>query len=229
MWRSRQIPGLRGETLRLRSGQALGTRHSNATNNMRIIAGKFRSRQLTAPRGWKTRPTSDRLRETIFNVLTPWIEGAVFADLFAGTGAVGIEALSRGARRAYFAEIAKPPLTALRDNLEKLGIGSGMDSEALVEPAGTLALLRRLLKQGIQLDVVFLDPPYSDREAYQTTLQFLAEQPVLSVEAIVVVEHARRLPLVKIDENLQPFRSIEQGEAAVTFFRCNTSKLKMSG
>ena len=70
---------------------------------MRIVAGKFRSQLLVAPKGWKTRPTSDRLRETLFNVLAPRIERAVFADLFAGTGAVGIEALSRGAERVYFA------------------------------------------------------------------------------------------------------------------------------
>jgi 16S rRNA (guanine966-N2)-methyltransferase len=181
---------------------------------MRIIAGKFGSQQLAAPKGWKTRPTSDRLRETLFNVLGPRIHGAVFADLFAGTGAVGMEALSRGARQVYFAENAPPPLTALRGNLEKLRVGP----EAQVEPAGTLALLRRLGKQGVELDIVFLDPPYSDANAYTTTLEFLANTPILSADAIIMAEHARRSPLPEISKRLHPYRSIEQGEAALTFF-----------
>ena len=181
---------------------------------MRIIAGKFRSHQLIAPKGWKTRPTSDRLRETLFNVLAPRIEAAVFADLFAGTGAVGLEALSRGARQVYFAENAPPPLAALRENLEKLRAGT----EAQVDPAGTLPLLRRLVKQGVELDIVFLDPPYSDQSAYETTLNFLAGQPILSADAIIVVEHARRSPSPTTIGPLQAYRTIDQGEAALTFF-----------
>lgn len=183
---------------------------------MRIIAGKFRSQTLLAPKGRDTRPTSDRLRETLFNVLAPRIEGAIIADLFAGTGAVGIEALSRGARQVYFAENGKKSLATLRENLKKFGIGA----EANVEPAGTLALLRRLLKQGIRLDIVFLDPPYKHEQAYRETLQFLAENPSLSPQALVVAEHARRSPLVAFG-NLQPFRTIPQGEASLTFFHCN--------
>src|SRR5258708_6976091 len=94
---------------------------------VRIIAGQFRSRKLIAPDGLKTRPTSDRLRETLFNVLQPRIEGAVFADLYAGSGAVGLEALSRGAKHVHFAENAKPPLIALRENAGSLGLEEGGD------------------------------------------------------------------------------------------------------
>ena len=187
---------------------------------MRIVAGKFRSQLLVAPKGWKTRPTSDRLRETLFNVLAPRIERAIFADLFAGTGAVGIEALSRGAERVYFAENAKPPLAALRSNLEKLRIGL----EAQVESGGALPLLRRLLKQRCQLDIIFLDPPYNDQSSYETTLHFLAKEPVLSAKAIIVAEHSRRLPPLPAVEALEAYRSIEHGEAALTFFRRRESK-----
>ena len=184
---------------------------------MRIISGKFRSQTLAAPKGWKTRPTSDRLRETLFNVLAPKIQGAVFADLFAGTGAVGIEALSRGAKQVYFAENAGKPLAALRANLEKLRIGS----EAQVEPAGTLLLLRSLLAQEVHLDIVFLDPPYGDRLAYDEVLHFLAEYPILSAGGLVVAEHSRRSPVVEPSGRLRPYRQITQGEAALTFFHCN--------
>src|SRR6478672_9648598 len=106
---------------------------------MRVIAGKYRSRSLTAPRGDKTRPTSDRLRETLFNILAPRMEGCQFADLYAGTGAVGIEALSRGAAHVWFTEKADPALSAIRTNLRELKICGGFT----IEDRGTGALLER--------------------------------------------------------------------------------------
>jgi 16S rRNA (guanine966-N2)-methyltransferase len=186
---------------------------------MRVIAGKFRSQPLASPKGRDTRPTSDRLRETLFNVIAPHIQNAVFADLYAGTGAVGIEAISRGARQVYFAENAKVPLETLRHNLDRLQI----HDQAIVEPKGTHPLLRRVLQQGILLDLIFLDPPYRDQLAYETVLTFLAEHSILQDDAIVVVEHSRRYCLPKLNLQLQPYRRIEQGEAALTFFRYNTN------
>ena len=185
---------------------------------MRVIAGKYRSQPLASPKGRDTRPTSDRLRETMFNVIAPNIQDAIFVDLFAGTGAVGIEALSRGARQVYFAENAKIPLQTLRHNLDRLEIRD----EAIVDPDGTLPLLRRLLKQKILVDLIFLDPPYKDKLAYETVFSFLAQQSFLHADAIVMVEHSRRFSLPNLDLQLQPYRRIEQGEAALTFFRCNT-------
>lgn len=183
---------------------------------MRIIAGKFRSLPIVAPKGWKTRPTSDRLRETLFNVLAPAIPHAIFADLFAGTGAVGIEALSRGAAQVYFAEHEASALAALHANLKKVRAGA----EARVEPGGTQALLQRLAQQGTMLDIVFLDPPYSDRPAYQATLDTLSRHPILSRNATVIVEHSRRDSVADIiARHFQPYRVLEQGEAALTFCR----------
>jgi 16S rRNA (guanine966-N2)-methyltransferase len=193
-------------------------RHTD-TSSMRVIAGKYRSQPLASPKGGDTRPTSGRLRETLFNVLAPRIQDSIFADLFAGTGAVGIEAISRGARQVYFAENAKVPLQTLRANLDRLGIRD----EAIVEPAGTLPLLRRLLKQGVRPDLIFLDPPYRDQLAYETVLGFLAEHAMLDSNAIVVVEHSRRIHLPDLNLQLQPYRTIEQGEAALSFFGCNTN------
>src|SRR5260221_13554247 len=94
---------------------------------MRIIAGKFRSRKLQAPTGTDTCPTSDRLRETLFNVVATAVQDSVWLDLFAGTGAIGIEALSRGARMAYFVESSKRAARTLRENLHSLGIESGFE------------------------------------------------------------------------------------------------------
>src|ERR1019366_8368827 len=123
---------------------------------MRIIAGSFRSRILKAPSGLQTRPTSDRLRETLFNVLTPRIQGARFLDLYAGSGAVGIEAISRGAAHVSFVEQAPPALKILRANLASLSITSGYRIEA----AKVAAFLRAAQKAQQQFDLIFLDPPY---------------------------------------------------------------------
>src|ERR1700680_4613791 len=120
---------------------------------MRIIAGSLRSRTLQAPPGLATRPTSDRLREALFNVLASRIEVAAFLDLYAGSGAVGIEALSRGAARVVFVERAAPALKVLHANLARLEIKEGFEAKA----GSVSAFLRR---GGAGFDVVFLDPPY---------------------------------------------------------------------
>jgi 16S rRNA (guanine966-N2)-methyltransferase len=184
--------------------------------HMRVIAGRYRSRQLVAPRGIKTRPTSDRMRETLFNVLAPRIQDAVVADLFAGTGAIGIEALSRGARQVYFAENARPALMALRANLQTLGIGP----EATVEASGALPLLRRLVASGVRLDVIYLDPPYREEQAYTQILGFLGREPILQPDAVVVAEHTRRTELPEVP-GLEAYREITHGEASICFFRRN--------
>src|ERR1700722_19279440 len=119
---------------------------------MRVIGGEFRSRVLKSVPGLDTRPTPDRLREALFNVLAPHMGGAVFADLYAGTGAVGIEAISRGAARAIFIEQSRPAATVIRENLKALEI----ESRAQVLIGRVTALLKKM-----QADIVFLDPPYA--------------------------------------------------------------------
>ncbi|HEY2036623.1 MAG TPA: RsmD family RNA methyltransferase, partial [Steroidobacteraceae bacterium] len=118
---------------------------------MRIIGGSLGSRTLQAPPGLATRPTSDRLRETLFNVLAPRIEGAAFLDLYAGSGAVGIEALSRGAARAVLVERAPPALKVLRANVARLQIGKGIEVHA-----GAVSAFLRRGAAGAGFDVVFL-------------------------------------------------------------------------
>ena len=139
---------------------------------MRVIAGQYRSRILSAPPGEQTRPTSDRLRETLFNILAPRLEGARFVDLYAGTGAVGIEAISRGAAHTWFAENAIPALKSLRANLAALKIAS---SYFTIEDRGVPQLLQRLPKflGAHTLDLVYVDPPYEQEDAYTQTLGYL--------------------------------------------------------
>src|SRR5215469_10088732 len=119
---------------------------------MRVIAGEYRSRRLETPRGMATRPTSDKLRETLFNVLGPRVEGAKFVDLYAGSGAVGIEAISRGAEFVWFAEKAPAASAAIWANLRALKIAGGY----ALEDRGVSRLLSGLLKRTRVVDVVFL-------------------------------------------------------------------------
>jgi 16S rRNA (guanine(966)-N(2))-methyltransferase RsmD len=183
---------------------------------MRVIAGKFRSRLLQAPRGVATRPTSDRLRETLFSVLGPRVEGSRFVDLYAGSGAVGIEAISRGADFVWFAEDARPAVAAMRANLSALKIAGGF----ALEDRGVGKLLQSLVAKERAADIVFLDPPYEDAEEYESTLKFLARNhaAALADGAVVVAEHARKQPLEARYSVLERTRVLEQGDAALSFY-----------
>ncbi len=182
---------------------------------MRIIAGSLRSRSLLAPAGLATRPTSDRLRETLFNVLTPRMEGAAFLDLYAGSGAVGMEAASRGAGRVVCVERAVPALTILRTNLERLGLEEGIEVYA--------GAVNSYLRQGISgsaFDVVFLDPPYDAADEYAAALGLLGGEAVKLLEAgaVVVAEHRRKEVLNENYGVLARRRLLLQGDAALSFF-----------
>ncbi len=181
---------------------------------MRIIAGTYRSRVLAAPPGMATRPTSDRLRETLFNILAPRIEGAAFLDLYAGSGAVGLEALSRGAASVTFVERAQPALKALRANLSTLGIQQGLH----VRTAAAAAFLRAY--RGHAFHLVFLDPPYDAAAEYESTLGLLggAAASILAADALVIAEHRRKQRLEECCGALARTRLLEQGDAALSFY-----------
>ncbi|HLZ33979.1 MAG TPA: 16S rRNA (guanine(966)-N(2))-methyltransferase RsmD, partial [Nitrospira sp.] len=136
---------------------------------MRVIAGTYRSRPLAAPSGLSTRPTSDRLRETLFNVLAPRIQGAKFLDLYAGSGAVGIEAISRGAARVAFVERAAPVLKVLRANLDRLGI----TRDFRIHSGSVVSFLRGPRSCASEFSIVFLDPPYDASDEYAAVLALL--------------------------------------------------------
>lgn len=183
---------------------------------MRVIAGEFRSRQLVAPRGMATRPTSDRLRETLFNVLGPRLVGTRFADLYAGSGAVGIEALSRGAACCCFVENAPAAVAAIRENLTALKI----KDRFAIESRSSARALADLAQRQQRFDLVFLDPPYEAAAEYTATLDVLAANAaaLLSPETLVIAEHARRAPLPERFGVLRRTRLLEQGDAALSFY-----------
>ena len=165
----------------------------------------------------QTRPTSDRLRETLFNILAPRLDGCRFVDLYAGTGAVGIEALSRGAAHVWFAENAEAALVSLRANLTALKIDRGFT----VEDRGVGAVLQRLGKLTQPMDVIFLDPPYEAEAEYMETLGFFGSargRQMLAANAVVIAEHGSKTKLAGRYGALVQTRVVKQGDASLTFF-----------
>jgi len=181
---------------------------------MRVIGGKYRSRALRSLKGQALRPTSDRLRETLFNILGSAVEDSVFVDLYAGTGAVGIEALSRGARAAVFVEQHAPAAALIRRNLESLGIFG----KAEIFGVDVLRGLERLEARHAHAQFVFLDPPYAAAEEYERALEFLGDSPIVA-PGRVIVEHLRKRALPERVGELELARVVEQGDAALSFYR----------
>ncbi len=186
---------------------------------MRVIAGTYRSRILKSLKGLSLRPTSDRLRETLFNVLAPNISGARFVDLFAGTGAIGMEALSRGAAEVVFIENHAPAVTLIRRNLESLGIKSGFTVLAVDALRGLAMLASRKQSCAHGYDYVFLDPPYAAAEDYSRVLEFLGCADLFAPGGIVIAEHRRNFDLSEEAGALRRFRVLKQGDAGLSFYR----------
>jgi 16S rRNA (guanine966-N2)-methyltransferase len=178
---------------------------------MRVIAGEFRSRILKTLPGLDTRPTPDRLRESLFNILAPRLEGVTFLDVYAGTGAVGIEALSRGAAHAIFVEKNRAAVDVIRDNLHALGI----ENRAEVFTAKALTVLDRLTA-----DIVFLDPPYGLEREYATGLDLLGTRQ----NPLVIVQHSTRLTLGDCYGSLRRRRVVKQGDNSLSFYEHQRSE-----
>lgn len=184
---------------------------------MRVIAGQYRSRPLRSMPGLDLRPTSDRLRETLFDVLAAArnLTDCVWLDLYAGTGAVGIEALSRGARQVYFVESAKKHARLLRDNLAALDITNGFEVQER-EVSKALGLLE---STGVVCDYCFLDPPYRMRGEYERTLGYLSQSRLLQPSSIVIAEHEKKFDPGERFGALVRYRRLDQGDAALSFYR----------
>jgi len=186
---------------------------------VRVIAGKFRSRPLRTLPGIDLRPTADRLRETLFNVLSagdqPVFEGQVWLDLCAGTGAVGIEALSRGAAKVYFVESSPAAASLIERNLDSLGVDAGFE----VVKEDVIRALRNLEAKSITAHFIFLDPPYRMEKVYVQVLQLLSRSSLLSPDTVVVAEHDKRFDPGEGSASLQRFRKLKQGDAVLSFYR----------
>jgi 16S rRNA (guanine(966)-N(2))-methyltransferase RsmD len=180
---------------------------------MRVIAGTLRGRRLRPPRDAAIRPTSDRLRETLFDILAPRLPGAVFLDLFAGTGAVGIEALSRRAREVVFVESSRDALRLIRANLEACAIRHGFR----IEHVDVFTALRSLGRRELRADLIFLDPPY-DWGPYRDLVDLLFRARIAGPTSRVVVEHHRKSALHESGRGYRRVREVVQGDHALSFY-----------
>jgi 16S rRNA (guanine966-N2)-methyltransferase len=181
---------------------------------VRVIAGKYRSRLLKGPGTMRLRPTSDRLRETLFNVLGPAVEGSLFIDVFAGTGAIGIEAISRGAAEVIFVESNAKATALVRQNLESLKIQS-----TEVIQADAVGGLERIGGRHVVADFIFVDPPYENWEDYSRVLEFLDTSHLIAPQGVVIIEHHYKTELPERFARLERTRLLEQGDASLSFFR----------
>lgn len=197
-----------------------GTRKSTA---MRVISGKYGGRPLRTLGGQDIRPTSDRLRETLFNVLTAGnpaaLEGSAWMDLFAGTGAVGIEALSRGAKQVYFVENSDRAARLIERNLQSLGINEGYR----ILRDELAAILWRSRREHVVADVVFIDPPYNMREIYKRTLEAIADSNLIWAMSLVIAQHEKQFELSDEYGSLGRFRKLVQGNNVLSFFKIGGS------
>jgi len=175
---------------------------------MRVIGGEFRSRRLKTLPGMALRPTPDRLREALFNVLTPRLSGATFVDAYAGCGAVGIEALSRGAARVVFIEKHSSAVRVIQENLASLGL----TGRAQVVRGGAASLVVRL-----EAEIVFLDPPYDQEREYGIVLARLGEK----APSLVIAQHSVRLVLEESYGHLRRARVLRQGDNVLSFYERN--------
>jgi 16S rRNA (guanine966-N2)-methyltransferase len=173
---------------------------------MRVIGGEFRSRVLKSLPGLDVRPTPDRMRESLFSILAPRIGNATFADLYAGTGAVGIEALSRGARKAIFVEQNQAAVELIRVNLKSLGI----ENRSRVWQGRAASVIPKMEP----VDIAFLDPPYPLEVEYERALMALCDE----TPSLVIAQHSSRFALQESYGVLKRTRLVKQGDNTLSFF-----------
>lgn len=183
---------------------------------MRIIAGKYRGRRLKSPPSLSTRPTCDRLRETLFNILAPRIKGARFLDLCAGSGAVGIEALSRGAAHATFADQSRRMCALIEANLDEFGVAE--EEREVVCGEASAFLRRRAKNESEPFDIVFFDPPYATN--YEAVLDYVGEHTakLLAKDGLMIVEHHKKNDLRDGFGELRRCRVLKQGDSCLSFY-----------
>jgi len=180
---------------------------------MRVISGLYKGRKLRGPRGLDLRPTGDRVKETLFNILGPGLQGAVFLDAFSGTGSIGIEALSRGAREVVFIENSREGASLVRQNLELCGITAGFRLLSQdVFPA-----LRFLGREGFSADVAYLDPPY-DWQPYKDVIETLVAASIVGPSACMILEHHRKSKVPEAGTGYRLARRVRQGDSCLSFY-----------
>lgn len=185
---------------------------------MRVIAGVFRSRHLKADPPPGVRPTSDKLKGTLFNILGPSVEGCAFLDACAGAGGIGIEAISRGATFVCFVDQSRKSCASIRENLKSLDVTEGY-RVLEVDLRRALDLCKR---EETVFDIVFVDPPYEKEGVYAEALEALGAGPLLADDGLLVMEHSKRVELPETAGKLRRYRVLTQGDSTLSFYRAET-------
>jgi 16S rRNA (guanine966-N2)-methyltransferase len=180
---------------------------------MRIIGGRVKGRKLRAPAGGSTRPTGDRVKQTLFDILAPRIAGARFLDVFAGAGGIGLEALSRGAARVVLVDQDRAAVAAIHEHLEVFGGGHA----AQVFRQEARVALASLADTGVRFDIVFLDPPY-DSPLYEEVLEQIGRTHLLQAGGVVVAEHFHKRVLPETIGGLVRSREVRIGDHRLSFY-----------
>ena len=182
---------------------------------MRVIAGSLRGHRLECPSGLALRPTSDRLKESLFNILAPCVEGSRFLDLFSGSGSIGLEAYSRGAGRVVVVEKEASALRCLQGNLKRCRA----EEEIFVLAFSVPLALKKLSGQGDRFDIIFLDPPYQEDKLYKETLTGIDCGLLVSPDGMVIAEHPAKKALPDVCGSLHCYRRHRVGDSCLSFYR----------
>jgi 16S rRNA (guanine(966)-N(2))-methyltransferase RsmD len=185
---------------------------------MKIGGGKFRGMHIEAPPGRKTRPTGGRLKKSLFDILAPRLRGSRVLDLFAGAGALGLEALSRGASHVTFVERNRGAAEAIRKNLERLGL---TESAELLRREAASAI-SSLAEREDSFDLVLLDPPYRSHN-HASLLQRIGAASLARPGGLVILEHHHKTPLADSYAGLTKVREVRAGESCLSFFQSQPS------
>ncbi len=162
---------------------------------MRVISGSARRTNLVAPSGLNTRPTTDRIKETLFNMINNELYDCIFVDLFSGSGAIGIEALSRGAEGAYFIENNRTAINCIKENLEK----THLESKAFVIENSVLDGIKILERKNIKADIIFMDPPYNN-QIEKEVVKALSTSSIIDENTTIIVEASLETKMDYLDE-----------------------------
>lgn len=184
---------------------------------MRVISGIRKGHRLKTLKGDQVRPTEDRVKESLFNILTPINQDAVVLDLFAGSGAIGIEFLSRGVKRAYMVDVSKASIDVIKDNLKS----TKLEDNSIVMHKDSISAIKYFGSTGIKFHYIFIDPPFKNHEILYNSIKCIDYNKLLESEGLIIIEHEREL---KIEEELMGFSLYDNrdyGKKSISFYKYN--------
>ncbi len=182
---------------------------------MRVISGERKGHKLKAPKGMETRPTEDRIKENLFNILKPLKSEAVVLDLFSGSGAIGIEFLSRGSKLAYFIDISQSSIDVIKENLNH----TGFTEKSIILKRDSIGALNFFKSNGIKFDYIYMDPPFKNHDLLFNSMKLVADYDLLSEFGKLIVEHETNFNPVMESGALQRYDARKYGSKTLSFFK----------